>query len=82
MNNFCSPFQLHLQENNSNMLLYAEDDVECFRELIHIPTKAPGDFLKLSDVISYGQAMKGTYVNLLVAVRNVSFVSGRFKNCK
>ncbi|KAK6637970.1 hypothetical protein RUM44_008394 [Polyplax serrata] len=70
-----SPFQLHLQENRSNMLLYAEDDAECFRELLTIPTKASGDFLRLADVFSYGQAMKGEYVNLLVAVKSVCEVS-------
>lgn len=53
------------------MLLYAEEDVETYRCLIRIPTKAPGDFLTLSDVYNYGEVMKGEYVNLLVALRNV-----------
>ncbi|KAL0272009.1 UNVERIFIED_CONTAM: hypothetical protein PYX00_005147 [Menopon gallinae] len=69
-----SPFQLQLQENSCSIAMYDGEDANGIRRLMSIPTKPPGDFLRLSDVLSYGQALKGDFVNLLVAVRNVGYV--------
>jgi hypothetical protein len=44
---------------------------EEFKALLVIPTKPPGNFLTINDIIENGQSLKGQFVNSLAAVREV-----------
>lgn len=45
-----------------------------FLYLLHLPTKPPGDFFTLADVYHNGTSIRGEFVNLLVAVRDVGII--------
>lgn len=53
------------------MIPHLEPDSGLIRNLMKIPTKADGNFLRLSDVCGHGKSMIGQFVNLLVAVAHV-----------
>jgi hypothetical protein len=66
-----SPFQLTLSEKQTFMVLHEAENCNEFLYLLHLPTKPPGDFFTLADVYHNGTSIRGEFVNLLVAVRDV-----------
>ena len=70
---FFSSVHIVMNENRSEMSLHDSDDCSEFFSLLRLPTKPPDDFLTLTDIHGNGNALKGHYVNLLVAVRSVSY---------
>jgi hypothetical protein len=69
-----SPFQLILSEKESVMVSHDTEYCDEFLPLLHLPTKPPGDFFTLADVYHNGTSIRGEFVNLLVAVRDVGLV--------
>jgi hypothetical protein len=69
-----SPFQLTLSEKVSVMVLHDTEYCEEFFPFMHLPTKPPGDFFTIADVYHNGTSIRGEFVNLLVAVRDVGIV--------
>jgi len=66
-----SPFQLTLSEKETLMVPHVVEYCDEFLSLLHLPTKPPGDFFTLADVYHNGTSIRGEFVNLLVAVRDV-----------
>ena len=73
-----SPFQLSFQEGRS-MLCPHLPDAPNLTQLLNVPSKASSTFLSISDIITNSGALKGHFVDMLVAVRKVGEVK-RFKN--
>lgn len=69
---FFSPFQLTLSEGTSEISRHSFPDSPTFLYLMHIPTKQSLDIVPLRDVNANGDAMQGSFINLLVAVQTVS----------
>jgi hypothetical protein len=69
-----SPFQLILSEKVSIMVPHETEYSEEFLPFLHLPTKPPGDFVTIADVYHNGTSIRGEFVNLLVAVRDVGIV--------
>jgi hypothetical protein len=67
----CSPFQLILSEKVSVMVPHETEYCDEFLPFLHLPTKPPGDFFTIADVYHNGTSIRGEFVNLLVAVRDV-----------
>lgn len=65
-----SSFSITFSENQSDMRLNTSN-VDEFLPLLNIPTKPPGNFLTISDILANGQKLKGQFVNLLAAVHEV-----------
>ena len=73
-----SPFQLSFQEGRS-MLCPHLPDAPHLTKLLNVPSKASSTFLSISDIITNSGALKGHFVDMLVAVRKVGEVK-RFTN--
>ena len=68
---FFSGFNLSVSENHSSVVLYEGLDLGSYAPLASIPTRSPGDFYTLEDVLANGQTLSKQHINLLVAVRKV-----------
>lgn len=66
-----SPFQLTLSEKQTSLVPHEAEYCDEFLYLLHLPTKPPGDYFTLADVYRNGTSIRGEFVNLLVAVRDV-----------
>ena len=73
-----SPFQLSFQEGRS-MLCPHLADAPHLTQLLNVPSKASSTFLSISDIITNSGALKGHFVDMLVAVRKVGEVK-KFTN--
>ena len=73
-----SPFQLSFQEGRSTLCPHLAD-VPHLTQLLNVPSKASSTFLSISDIITNSGALKGHFVDMLVAVRKVGEVK-RFTN--
>ena len=69
---YCSGHQLNATEGHSTISLYTGWDYTDFTALAHIPLRPPNDYYPLSDILSSGQALEGSHINILAIVRHVS----------
>lgn len=69
-----SQFQLTLSEGSSEISHHNFPDASSFLHLMHIPTKQSQDTVPLRDINANGNALQGSFINLLVAVQNVQRV--------
>ena len=60
-----------MSENYSHLSLYDGLDYTEFSALAHIPLRLPNDYYTLSEVLSNGQSLDGSAVNILAIVRHV-----------
>ena len=67
----CSQYQINVSENYSSLRLYDGQDYTEFSALAHIPLRPPNDYYILSEVLSNGQSLDGSAVNILAIVRHV-----------
>ena len=65
-----SAFSITFNENQSRIYVDSTHAEE-FKALLVIPTKPPGNFLSVNDILENGLSLKGQFVNTLVAVREV-----------
>ena len=68
-----SPFQLSFQEGRSMICPHLPDAPQ-LTQLLNVPSKASSTFLSISDIITNSGALKGHFVDMLVAVRKVGEV--------
>ncbi|KAK0151356.1 Meiosis-specific with OB domain-containing protein [Merluccius polli] len=71
---FCptTPWLL-VSEVHSQVLLCADmDTVDRLLPLLHMPVKDSRDFYSLGDIVANGQALDGSVLNLLAAVRSIA----------
>lgn len=71
---YCSGHQLNATEGHSTISLYTGWDYTDFTALAHIPLRPPNDYYPLSDILSSGQALEGSHINILAIVRHVSLI--------
>ncbi|XP_069701481.1 meiosis-specific with OB domain-containing protein [Periplaneta americana] len=70
------------------MVHHEADDIVAFISYLHFPTKPSGDFFTIADVYYNGTSIRGEFVNLLVAVRDVGPIkhihtkTGRDTDCR
>ena len=68
----CSTMELNLSAIHSSITLYSGWDYTEFASLVHIPIRSVTECYKLNDIVTAGNKLHGTHINLLVAVKNVS----------
>ena len=68
---YYSGHQLNATEGHSTISLYSGWDYTDFTALAHIPLRPPNDYYPLNDILSSGQALEGTHINILAIVRHV-----------
>lgn len=73
VNHLClSMMELNLSAIHSSIGLYSGWDYTEFASLVHIPIRSVTECYKLNNIITAGNKLHGSHVNLLVAVKNVS----------
>ncbi|KAJ8318183.1 hypothetical protein KUTeg_003274 [Tegillarca granosa] len=67
------PFHFSISENHSNVSLFSGPDgeIENYKSLLQVPTKANNDYYTLDDVIANGQNLHGEHINLLAVVKKI-----------
>lgn len=67
------PFHFSISENHSNVSLFSgpDEEIENYKSLLQVPTKANNDYYTLDDVIANGQNLHGEHINLLAVVKKV-----------
>ena len=70
-----STMELNLSAVHSSVTLYSGWDYTEFASLAHIPIRSVTECYKLNDIITAGNKLHNSHINLLVAVKNVSNVS-------
>ncbi|KAJ8305187.1 hypothetical protein KUTeg_017266, partial [Tegillarca granosa] len=70
---FDIPFHFSISENHSNVSLFSGPDgeIENYKSLLQVPTKANNDYYTLDDVIANGQNLHGEHINLLAVVKKI-----------
>jgi hypothetical protein len=74
-----SPYQINVSETYSTLSLYAGPNHNELSSLVHAPLRPVKDCHPLSAIMASGQAMDGTHVSILAAVRHVSYSSETLK---
>ncbi len=67
-----SQYQVNISEVHSSLSLYSGWDYTEYTALAHMPLRPPSDYHTLSDIISAGQSMDGSHVNIQAVVKHVS----------
>ena len=67
-----SQYQINASETHSTIGLYSGWDYTDFMALAHVPIRPPNDFYPLGDILSNGQALDGSHINILAVVKSVS----------
>lgn len=64
-----------MTEAHSQVLLCADvNTVDRLLPLIHLPVKDSRDFYSLGDIVTNGQKLSGTLINILAAVKSVGLL--------
>lgn len=66
-----SVHQLNATEGHTTISLYSGWDYTDYTSLAHIPLRPLNDYYPLNDILSSGQTLEGSHVNLLAIVRHV-----------
>ena len=64
--------ELNLSAVHSSVTLYSGWDYTEFASLVHIPIRSVTECYKLNDIVTAGNKLHNSHMNLLVAVKNVS----------
>lgn len=67
----CSQYQINVSEMYSTLTLYDGMDYTDYTALAHIPLRPSNDYYTLSDVLSGGQSLDGSFINILAIVKHV-----------
>lgn len=67
-----SPYQVNVSETYSTLSLYSGPNHDELSSLAHAPLRPVKDCHALSAIMASGQAMDGSHVSILAAVRHVS----------
>lgn len=67
-----SLMELNLSAVHSSVTLYSGWDYTEFASLVHIPIRSVTECYKLNDIVTAGNKLHNSHMNLLVAVKNVS----------
>ena len=67
---------MNVSEKYSTLTLYDGTNYTDFTALAHIPLRPPNDYYTLFDVLSNGQSLDGSSVNILAIIKHVSDTLG------
>ena len=67
---------MNVSETYSTLTLYDGTNYTDFTALAHIPLRPPNDYYTLSDVLSNGQSLDGSSINILAIIKHVSDTLG------
>lgn len=65
-----SSFQLVVNESHSSVSQFSGSDFTEFSSIAYIPVKESHDFYTLSDIISNGHNLHGSFINILAVIRD------------
>ena len=69
-----SQYQINVSEIYSTLILYDGANYTEFTALAHVPLRPPNDYYTLSDVLSSGQSLDGSSINILAIVKHVRWL--------
>lgn len=60
-----------MSETYSTLILYDGMNYTNFTALAHVPLRPSNDYYTLSDILSSGQSLGGSFINILAIVKHV-----------